>query len=193
MPGATTALLVLDMFNLFDFPGGERLARASAHILPALAALRARFDRARAPVIHVNDNFAHWRDDFAGLQARCLAAGGISARLASTLAPAAAHYHVPKPRHSGFTCTALPVLLEDLGVRRVVVAGIAADACVLATALDAHMRDYRVWVPGDCVASRTPTLRRQALALLRHSLQLHTSPSHAVSGIFPRNSAASGG
>ena len=36
-------------------------------ITPALLRLRQRFDRAGAPVIHVNDNFAHWRGEFADL------------------------------------------------------------------------------------------------------------------------------
>lgn len=46
---ARTALLVLDMFNLFDFPDGQAMARAARRITPALLRLRQRFDRAGAP------------------------------------------------------------------------------------------------------------------------------------------------
>ena len=76
---ARTALLVLDMFNLFDFPDGQAMARAARRITPALLRLRQRFDRAGAPVIHVNDNFAHWRGEFADLVARCRAKAGSRA------------------------------------------------------------------------------------------------------------------
>ena len=79
---ARTALLVLDMFNLFDFPDGQAMARAARRITPALLRLRQRFDRAGAPVIHVNDNFAHWRGEFADLVARCRANGGTPAWIA---------------------------------------------------------------------------------------------------------------
>ena len=41
-----------------------------------------------------------------------------------------------KPKHSAFLCTALPVLLHQLGVDGLVLAGVATDSCVLATALD---------------------------------------------------------
>jgi nicotinamidase-related amidase len=181
----TTGLLVLDMFNLFDFPGGAALARASARMLPTLCNLRARFDRAGAPVIHVNDNFAHWRGDLPELLARCERAGGIPARIATTLAPASAHYHVLKPRHSGFSGTALALLLHDLGVRRLVVTGVAADACVLATVLEANMHHYTLWIPGDCVASRTPALKHHALALMRNSIHARTLASTSCTGIFP--------
>ena len=84
---ARTALLVLDMFNLFDFPDGQAMARAARRITPALLRLRQRFDRAGAPVIHVNDNFAHWRGEFADLVERCRANGGTPAWIAAALAP----------------------------------------------------------------------------------------------------------
>ncbi len=179
------ALLVLDMINLFDFPGGTAMATATRRITPAVVRLRQRFDDAGAPVIYVNDNFAQWRGEFRDLVSACVEAGGIPADIATRLAPQPGHYHVLKPKHSGFACTALPVLLGKLGVRRIVIAGIAADSCVLATAQDANMREYEVWVPGDCVASRQPARRREALSLMARSINVRTSASGRVSGLFP--------
>lgn len=184
---APVALLVVDMLNLFDFPDGAAMAAAARRITPAIARLRARFDRAGAPVIHVNDNFAQWRGEFADLVAACGAAGGTPSYIAARLAPLPQHYHVLKPRHSGFACSALPVLLETLAVRRLVVAGIAADSCVLATAQDANARDFSLWIPGDCVASRRAAWTRQALALMRHSLGARIAASGNVRGLFPRS------
>jgi len=184
----TPALLVIDMISRFDFPDGGRMATAARRITPALARLRQRFDEAGAPVIHVNDNFANWRGEFRDLVASCVEAGGIPAHIATRLAPQPHHYHVLKPKHSAFACTALPVLLGDLGVRQLVIAGIAADSCVLATAQDANMREYALWVPSDCVASRQPQRRREALSLLSRSINARTLASNRVPGLFPQDS-----
>ena len=43
-----TALVVIDVFSRFDFPGGARLARHARAICPAIVALRSRFDAHRA-------------------------------------------------------------------------------------------------------------------------------------------------
>ena len=187
---ARTALLVLDMFNLFDYPDGPALARAARRIAPAILRLRAHFDRADAPVIHVNDNFADWRGDFGDLVGACLAGGGDPAAIAGRLAPGPGHYYILKPKHSAFMCTALPVLLAQLGVERLAIAGIAADACVLATAQDANMREFEVWVPSDCVAARDPAAKRRALALLAGSTGARTAASGQVRGVFPAGAGA---
>ena len=49
--------------------------------------------------------------------------------------------------------TPLEFLLDELGVRELVIAGIAADNCVLFSASDAYLRRYKLWVPRDFVAS----------------------------------------
>jgi nicotinamidase-related amidase len=45
--------------------------------------------------------------------------------------------------------------------------GIAADVCILFTAHDAHLRDYEIIVPSDCVASNTLPETRRALANMK--------------------------
>jgi nicotinamidase-related amidase len=44
-------------------------------------------------------------------------------------------------------------LLEDVKAASLVVVGIAGDGCVLCTASDAHIRQRKVVVPRDCMAS----------------------------------------
>ncbi|GAB3505283.1 cysteine hydrolase [Pseudoxanthomonas daejeonensis] len=180
-----TALLILDMVNLFDFEGGGRLARDALSIVPALSALRARFDAAGAPVVYVNDNFTHWQGEFSDLIGRCIAAGGVPATIVGRLRPAPHHYYILKPKHSAFLATALPVLLAKLGVRRLVVTGLAADSCVLVTAQDANMREYRLWVPRDCVAAQTPARKEGALAIVRTALLGDVRSSARMDGLFP--------
>ena len=172
-----SALLIVDVINHFAFDGARPLATAAGAICAPLRALRAGFDAAGCPVIYANDNWTHWQGGFPELVASCHERGGASARLAKGLTPEPGHYHVLKPKHSAFRATALPILLQQLGVERLAITGIATDSCVLATALDAHMRSYRLWVPGDCTAARTQTLQRAAMHLLRHTCDAEVAAS----------------
>lgn len=179
------ALLILDMVNLFDFDGGRSLARAARSIVPALASLRARFDAAGAPVVYVNDNFTRWQGEFRDLIDRAMAKGGVAREIATRLHPEPQHYYILKPKHSAFLATALPVLLAKLGASRLAITGIAADSCVLATAQDANMREFRIWVPGDCVAAQTLRRKQNALAVLDAGLGAEVRASACVEGLFP--------
>ncbi|MCP1582389.1 cysteine hydrolase family protein [Pseudoxanthomonas mexicana] len=180
-----TALLVLDMVNRFDFEGGDRLAKAARAIVPRIETLRARFDAAGAPTIYVNDNFSHWQGQFGDLVAACRDAGGASASIMQRLAPRPHDYHVLKPKHSGFLATPLAILLAKLGARRLVLTGLSADSCVLATAQGANMREYEIWVPQDAVAAITPARRRHALQVMAEGLGARVDAVRAVTGLFP--------
>ena len=94
MPDERTALRVLDMFNRFNFPDRQALAKAAHRITPAIHRLRRPFDRAGAPVVHVTDNFTNWRGDFVDMVAGCLAVGGIPAWIATRLALEPWHYYI---------------------------------------------------------------------------------------------------
>lgn len=184
-PQAETALLIVDMFNLFDFEQGQALANAACRRLSTIARLRERFDAARAPVVYVNDNFSHWQGEFTDLIARCATSPGAPARIASVLSPRASHYYILKPKHSGFLATALPVLLAKLGVRRLVLAGISTDSCILATAQDAAMREYALWCPRDAMAAIHPARHTSALKLLQTSVRADVSSTRQVHSLFP--------
>lgn len=178
-PAGRAVLLIVDFFNPLDFDGGRRLARPALAAARATAKLRERCGRARIPVVYANDNFGRWNADFREVAARCLALGGAPAALARALFPRPADLRVLKPRHSAFYGTPLEFLLEDLRKDTVILAGIAADSCVLATALDAHVRRFRLWVPRDCVASEAERLRSRALAQMERTARAYTGPSRA--------------
>jgi nicotinamidase-related amidase len=105
------------------------------------------------------------------------AKGGASAEIAAHLRPAPTDFSVLKPRHSAFYGTPLEFLLDDLGVASLIVTGIAADLCVLYTALDAHLRNFPVWVPRDCVAAETDDWRQRALRQIERAAKGWTGPS----------------
>lgn len=175
------ALLLVDLINHFDFPGGDALGKATRRIVPAVLRLRERFDRAGHPVIYANDNWMQWQGGFPELVAACREAGGDAGYVAERLAPCEGHYYVLKPKHSAFLCTPLPVLLHQLGVDGLVLAGVATDSCVLATALDANMREYPVSVPRDCTAAISPQRKRRALETIAVAIHGDTRPGDAQS------------
>ena len=84
-------------------------------------------------------------------------------RVSQRLRPTARDYFVLKPRHSGFFDTTLETLLEALRVRRVILTGIAGNICVLFTANDAYMRQFRILAPADCIVSNTAADNDHAL------------------------------
>ncbi len=184
-PRSDTALLIVDMINLFDFEGGRPLAEAAAAIAPRIARLRQRFHDAGAPTLYVNDNFANWRGEFRDLLGACLEAEGPPSEIVRHLAPRAHDYYVLKPKHSGFLGTPLAILLAKLGMPRLVLAGLSTDSCILATAQGANMREYDLWVPSDCVAAISPERSTRALKLMAASMHVRTRASRATKGLFP--------
>jgi len=97
------------------------------------------------------------------------------------LRPDPDNYFVLKPKHSSFFSTALDTLLEYLGTRAVILTGMAANICVLFTANDAYMRDLRLAVLSDCVASNTEEENRHGLDQMRKVLKADTLPSTELS------------
>jgi nicotinamidase-related amidase len=119
-PKSRTALLLIDTINPFDFDGGRAFARKAIRVARRIAQLRERATRAGIPVIYVNDNLGKWRSDV---------------------------YVVLKSTLSGFYQTPLETMLRLGGVKTLIVTGFAADNCVLFTAADAYMRDFRLLDP----------------------------------------------
>jgi len=78
---------------------------------------------------------------------------------------------VLKPKHSGFFDTTLDTLLEALRIRRVILTGMAGNICVLFTANDAYMRQYKIFAPADCIVSNTAADNDHALHRLETVLK----------------------
>jgi nicotinamidase-related amidase len=177
---ARVALVLIDVINDLDFPGGAALLRPARTMARRLGALKRRARRLGIPAIYVNDNFGRWRSDFATLVAHCRRPGARGRDLAELLAPSADDYFVLKPKHSGFFATPLDTLLLYLGVETLILTGLTTDRCVLFTAADAHVRDYQLFVPRDCVAAIDSAAHRQALRHLERVVGVLTTPSSAL-------------
>ncbi|RZJ10355.1 MAG: cysteine hydrolase [Rubrivivax sp.] len=178
LPRSRRVLLLVDFINPMNFVGAEELAPFALAASRATAALKRRFENAGERVIYVNDNFGHWRSDFRMLVQHCRRQGGAAARLVRELAPGPDDLTVLKPRHSGFYATPLELLLEQLGTRQLVVAGLATDYCVKCTAMDAFVRGYKLWIPHDCTAAESVEKHELALAWMRDALKADTRAAH---------------
>jgi len=159
----TTALLLIDVINDFDFPEADRLLRFARPAAEKLSKLKLRLHSKGVPVIYVNDNFGDWQSDFRHQLERCTASESKGASIARLLLPQPDDYFVLKPKHSGFYSSPLDTLLAFLGVSTLILSGFAGDICVLYTANDAYMRDYDIIAAADCIASELESSNRAAL------------------------------
>ncbi|WP_165249097.1 cysteine hydrolase family protein [Paludisphaera soli] len=177
---ADGALLLIDVVNGFDFPDADKLLAQALPIAGPLAKLAARARAAGVPVIYVNDNFGRWRSDFSTLVQHCLEPDAPGREFVARLTPEESDYIVIKPKHSGFFSTTLGTLLEYLGTKTLILAGVTTDICVLFTANDAYMRDYGLIIPEDCTAAVEGGDSRNALKLMERVLKADVRPSTEI-------------
>jgi nicotinamidase-related amidase len=170
----STALLLIDVINDVAFPEADLLLRFAIPMARRLRELKKKCRAAGVPAIYINDNFGRWQSNFAAIVRHCLGSRGKP--VAKQLLPRHDDYFVLKPRHSAFYSTSLDTLLRYLGVKRLIITGMAANICVLFTANDAYMRDYRLWIPNDCVSSNTTEENEFALQQMRTVLKADTRP-----------------
>jgi len=174
------ALVILDMISCWTFPDAPALAAAALKIAPVVAHLKQRCRRKGIPVVYANDNSGQWRSDFKFVVKQSLESAGDGGQITRLLEPGPEDYFVLKPKHSAFFATPLEILLDHLGTRQLVIAGVAGDQCIVNTASDARMRDFEVTVPSDGIASLTPERNRRALRQLTDALEVKVMEARAI-------------
>ena len=172
-----TALLLVDVINDMDFDGSEPLVRHAEPMARRLKELKRRARAAGMPTIYINDNFGKWRSDFRTLVKHCIDDPVPGREVAKLLKPDDEDYFVLKPKNSAFFGTTLDTLLKNLGANTVILTGIAGDNCVLFSANDAYLRDYKLFIPCDCVASNTREENDAALQLMAKVVKADITPS----------------
>jgi nicotinamidase-related amidase len=175
-----TVLLILDMLSDFRFPDGAQMLRAARRIAPRIVRLKEKARAAGVATCYVNDNPGRWRSDLSALLAHVTSEKAPGREVCSQLAPVGTDYVVLKPRHSAFYATPLEVLLQHLGAKRLILAGVSSHQCVLFTANDAHVRNYELVVPEDCVGAPSSGDTRFALRYFKSVLNADTRPSRSL-------------
>jgi nicotinamidase-related amidase len=167
-----TALLIIDVINDLDFPGGERVLPWAERMVERLAPFAERMREEGVPVIYVNDNFDHWRSSFTDVYKHCTRPDARGRRVARALKPDPGDYFILKPKHSAFFATSLVPLLQHLGTRKLILSGIATNLCVFFSAHDAHMHEYKITVLSDCCCAESDTDHDLALRQLQQFLRV---------------------
>jgi nicotinamidase-related amidase len=174
---AGAALLLIDVINDFEFEGGDELLKLALPVGKNIAKLKSNARRAGIPAIYVNDNFGKWQSDLKRIVSHCLEGDVRGKPFVELLLPEDDDYFVLKPKHSGFYSTTLDLLLKHLGAQHLILTGITGDNCVLFTANDAYMRDFKLFVPSDCVVSETQEDNDYALKQMQRVLKAEVKPS----------------
>jgi nicotinamidase-related amidase len=66
-------------------------------------------------------------------------------------------------------------------VHSVVVAGVITDSCILGTAMELHVRDFKIFVPSDCTYALSERDHRLALQIIESSFAAETCPAKNLS------------
>jgi ureidoacrylate peracid hydrolase len=155
---AQTALLVIDVQNVYADPDSSLHVKGFGLSLARINALVQGFGEAARPVIYVRH--AHRGDgrdagrmfDFAGTAEPVgFVEGSHEAEYVPELAILSEGLHMVKRRYSCFEGTELEAILRSLDVRRVAICGYMTNFCCESTARAAHDRDYFV----DFIADAT--------------------------------------
>jgi nicotinamidase-related amidase len=170
-----TALLVIDMFNTYDFEDADALLANVERVVPNICALVDRAEEDGTALLFVNDNYGDWnasRDDLVGR-----ALEGRGGKVLEPLAPRDDTLMIHKARHSVFYQTPLEYLLHQEGFGRLVLTGQVTEQCILYSALDAYLRHFEIVVPADAVAGIHDHLADAALEMMRINMDVDTAPT----------------
>jgi nicotinamidase/pyrazinamidase len=147
-----TALVVVDVQNDFADPGGSLYVQGGEHVVPLLNAEIARAAESGALVVYTRDwhpdSTPHFAKDGGIWPAHCvmntwgaefhpeLLVDGPEVKKGSRGEDGYSGFSMRDPETGETTATELAGLLEERDIKRLVVAGLATDYCVKATALD---------------------------------------------------------
>ncbi|MBN6890024.1 nicotinamidase-related amidase [Cytobacillus horneckiae] len=181
------AFIIIDMINDFQFKHGEVLAQKALQITGPINQIKEQFKKHHLPIIYVNDHYQLWQANLNKIIDYCH--NPISQPVIDAIRPSPDDYFLIKPKHSAFYGTALNTLLHQLQVQTLVISGIAGNICVLFSANDAYMRDYKLHIPGNCTASNNDHDNNNALKMMEEVLKadIHSlsSKNYNISALFP--------
>ncbi len=159
--GRSPAIIVIDFIKAYVTPGSPLYA---PDVIPAVAATRRLLQTARplgVPVILTQVLYnKNLRDGGLFVQKvpalRSMLAGEPMAELVDELGVTASDTVLTKQYASAFFGTSLAAMLTAMGIDTLITTGCSTSGCVRATAVDGMQHGFRVIVPRECVADRSP-------------------------------------
>jgi len=185
---AHTALLIIDMQRDFLEPAGfgemlgndvSQLRRTIEPNQKLLAAWRA----AGLTVIHTREGHRPDLSDLPhakkirgggtttigdkGPMGRILVRGEEGHDIIPELYPLPTEPVIDKPGKGAFFATDLHAILQNRGIKKLIVTGVTTEVCVNTTVREANDRGYDCLVPEDCVGSYFPEFQEMGLKMIK--------------------------
>lgn len=165
------AVIIVDMLN--DFVTGKLACERAQRIIPNIRRL-AEAARARGDlVIYSNDAHLPEGDAEFRIWGPHAIAGTPGAQVIPELAPQPGDFIVPKRRYSGFHATDLNLILQEHGIKSLILTGLHTNICVRHTCCDAFLNGYEVFVPEDGVEAFTEKDHVEGLDYLKRVYGAH--------------------
>lgn len=155
------ALLIIDMQNDFVLEGGPLRVASARSVIPKIRDVLVAFRAKNLPVFHIvrvhrkdGSDVEIIRKDLFRKQPFAVE-GTEGAQVVDELAPLSGEYLIPKIRMSAFIGTELDLMLRNLGVTDLVVAGIQTPNCIRTTVFDAIAYNYPVVLAEDATGAQS--------------------------------------
>ncbi len=182
------ALLIIDMQRDFLEPGGfgEMLGNDVSQLRQTIAPNRRLLKAWRSRgwrVIHTREGHRPDLSDLPeakkirgrgkkrigdpGPMGRVLVRGEIGHDIIPELYPMAGEPVIDKPGKGAFWATDLHGVLQNAGLRQLIVTGVTTEVCVNTTVREANDRGYECLVPSDCVGSYFPEFQEAGLKMIK--------------------------
>lgn len=172
-----TALIIIDMIN--DFVTGKLGFKEAQEIVPNVQRLLAAARANGIPVIFVCDSHSP-EDVEVGIWGPHALAGTESSQVISALKPLKDEPVVPKQTYSMFFNDEPRNLLKKMGVKELILVGVATDVCVQNSAAGAFFNGYSIAIPEDCVAAHTKEGHEHALGYMKRVFAAKITNSAAI-------------
>lgn len=184
------ALLIIDMLNDFVRPGAPLEVPDTRAIIPVI---KQEIEKARAagnPVIYVCDTHAADDKEFLKFSWPAHAVKGTrGADIIDELKPAGDDIVIPKTTYSGFYGTDLEKTLRLLRVDSLRLTGDVTHICILFTAADAVLRDYKVTIVADGVAGLAREDHDAAIRIMKNVMAVRLVRSTGEAGTETQHAA----
>jgi len=199
LPPLETALLIIDIQNTYlETPDDPQEAarwqpffdRMNDQVIPNAAALAARCRASGIEVIHAR--IACQKEDGRdrslsqkkpGFNYLLLPKDREDSQIVEALQPQGDEITVLKTTDSALTGTNLRLLLHNMGVKNIIVAGIFTDQCVSSTVRSLADESFAVTVVEDCCAAATMELHLNELCII-NMIYCHVVQSEDIAGFI---------
>lgn len=193
-----TALIIIDMINEFCSPGGwaDQNGLDYSYCEKCIQPIQSAITKARKaniPIFWVNwgikdinslpkNQFYLWKKkpSDVGLEAKLFRSGSQGVQIIPSLKRNPQDTLIEKERIGGFFETELHSKLQNLGIQKLLLAGVNTDQCVLETMVQGNFLGYECHLLYDCCATNSPTFCEKAALYNAKECYGHVSNSSTV-------------